>query len=169
MPRSRQLNFYLSAVDQKVVEIALTSCCEVLIFDARSLTPSPQKRPTMRVEKFGEEPLRIVVAPAMYADDIVYRPINGRRDYSSNVLKMPIIEFDRCYVGDGYIRRGRIYAAVEYYDDEGELIQKPKAFVDWVNCVFERTTKSLAMANDGCLIGEDALLLQEKGWLMKSL
>lgn len=169
MPRSKQLNFFLTVEDQKAVERAISMCGEVSIFDARSATGDARKRENMCVQEFGKEPLRIVLSLARHADKVIFTRANDYGDYSVNVLKMPVIEFDRCYVGDGYIRRGRVYAIMDYHDDEGLLIHKPEVFINWVKCVFAEIENSLSVTADGCFIGDEARSLSEKGWSLKSL
>lgn len=169
MPQSRQLNFFLSPSDQKFVEEAISSCGPFAIFDSRSSSSHPQKRADMRVAEFGKEPLRILISQSMYESEIMLTRIRGSNEYSASVLKMPIIEFDRCFLGDKFIRRGRVYAVMEYYDENGDLVKKPKAFAHWIKCVFGEIKDSLTQTADGKYVGEEALSLNADGWSLKSL
>lgn len=121
------------------------------------------------ITRFGEEPLRVLLARPADVGDIKFRPIEGREDYSCNPGTERVVEFDRCYVTPDFIRPGRLYFIPNYYDEANRVIDKPREFVDWADGLLGAARRVLKRAGPNFLAGDDALKLRESGVRLEGL
>lgn len=169
MPKSRQLNFYISISDQLLFEQAIKSCGVFYALKSRSTSPRGVILRDTLIASFGREPLRIILATRKDYKNIRYSQVGADSEFSADVVYMPVIEFDRCYVGDNYIRRGRLYVFFEHYDASGNVVPKAPDFVKWAQCVFSSIKRVLIRMPDGRYAGAGAISLRDQGWSLRDL
>src|SRR5256885_1695908 len=112
----RQITICLGRSDQQPFEDALRAAAEFAIVTARPDSPEPELLSTTVVREFGKEPLRVLLARPSDLSTISFSKIPGRAEYSYDQIVAPTIEFDRTFIGDGFIRPGRLYYIPRYYD-----------------------------------------------------
>jgi hypothetical protein len=160
----RQINFFLGAADQAPFEASLRSLGDFAVLGSRSPSPMPLRLCSTVVETFGEELLRVYLARPQDVDQLHYRLIGNGTEYTPDVLRDPVIEFDRCFVSDGFIRRGRLYYVSGYFDEANRKIRKSEAFIEWADRVMRKAARELGTKVDGiCYAGLDALKQQAAG------
>lgn len=154
----RQLNFFLGPDDQFGFEIALRSAGDFVVLPSRSLSPEPSPITSTVVEKFGEEDLRVLLVRPEDVGQVRYGPIGDRSGYAPDLFRQPLVEFDRCFVSDVFIRRGRLYFTPSYFDDAGNKVQKSKPFLDWADRLLRKARSVLPTKVDAtAYAGVDAL------------
>lgn len=165
----RQLNFYLARSDQAPFEHVLRAVANLVILKSRSGSPRPELLENTVVTQFGGEPLRVLLAQPNELSSIVFHPIKGREEYSCDPILAPIVEFDRSYVGEDFIRLGRLYYVPEYFDDVGRLVSKRSAFLDWAERLMRATKAWLHEVNPDTYAGPGALALHRAGLRLQPL
>lgn len=65
----------------------------------------------------GDEWIRLLVARRADLPQIEFTPIPGRSDFTYGINKLPVIEFDRCYATDRFIRAGRLYRVDKHWNE----------------------------------------------------
>lgn len=160
----RQVNFFLGPADQFGFESSLRSVGDFVVLPSRSASPNPSPLTSTLVEKIGGEALRVLLVRAEDARGLRYGPISGRSEYAPDVVRDPIVEFDRCFVSDAFIRPGRLYYVPSYFDDADRKLHKPKPFLDWADRLLRKARDSLgSKVDDIAYAGVDALKLQAAG------
>lgn len=114
-------------------------------------------------------PPRLLVARRVDLPRIDFAPIRGRNDFTYDINKAPVIEFDRCYVTDRFIRVGRLYRVDKYWDENKQLVSKPDAFIEWADRLYKLAKASLTKVEQGCYAGAEALELRKKGVAFEGL
>lgn len=92
------------------------------------------------------------------ADDVgsvVMRHVPAQGYWTVDVVKSPVIEFNRCFMGDHLLRRGRLYFLDTFYGVDGALVQKSDEFQNWAKSIL-RTTKRCLKKTGAEYLGEDA-------------
>lgn len=165
----RQVNFFLGPSDQVPFEMALRGVGDLVILESRSRTAEPETRQTTEIVCFGKEPLRVILARPVDLANLTYRLIEGRGNFASDSIFMPIVEFDRCYVSEHLIRPGRLYFLPQYYDDSRQLVAKSDAFVRWANGLIAAAKKALTKIEHNFYAGAGALQMRSEGVLFEGL
>lgn len=159
----RQFNLYLGPEDQAPFEEALRSAGNFAVLRSRSRSCIPEELNTTVLTRFGEEPLRVLLALKSDVEAIAFRPVKGRDEYSGNPTTEPFVEFDRSYVSTGIIRPGRLFYVPRYPRDDGQVIVKPTAFTEWAKRLFQVAKASLIKIGPNYYAGAEALKLRSAG------
>ena len=115
------------------------------------------------IHDLGKDPFRVLIARREDISNISFRPIKGRDEYSCDVTIQPVVEFDRFFGNSRFIRAGRLYRIDKYPGDDGKLVSKPDAFIEWGERLYQGAKKSLTKVEQGCFAGEEALKMREAG------
>jgi hypothetical protein len=83
---------------------------------------------------------------------------------SSDASELPAIELIQPMEEGSAIRRGRVWYATKYAE-AGELVQKPKDFIDWASAVMTSVKSELVPHGNGDWIGQDAKRRLDAGLL----
>jgi hypothetical protein len=165
----KQFTFFLGPSDQLDFEEAARASGGVVFLKELSNSPHPEEVATSRVLAMGTENLGLWIARREDLSQIEFRPIAGRGVFSCDPLSHPIIEFSRCYVSERFIRAGRLYRMDKYWDENGQLLTKSDAFVEWADRLYKLTKTSLTKIEQGCYAGAEALELRKKGIAFEGL
>jgi hypothetical protein len=165
----RQFSFFLALADQVGFQEAIQALGDVVFLHSRSPTAIPEECSSTIVTKFGETPLRVLIARRADLAQIKFRPISGRNEWTCDVITQPIIEFDRSFVSDKSIAAGRLYRVDKYWGDDGKLLSKPDSFIEWANRLYKLAKASLTKVEQGCYAGAEALELRKKGVAFEGL
>lgn len=166
--RSQQLNFFLGPQDQELLEECFILCGDFIIIRPRSIKLLCVLETTI-ISDFAKSELRVLLAQKADMKDIKLHRLKNTQMESANIISNPIIEYDRCYVGDKFIRRGRLYFVEKYFDEFGVLIRKPDSYVQWAKCIFREVRSKLFHHGNGMYAGPEANALMQRGWLLKQL
>ncbi|XUM21405.1 hypothetical protein ACRAVF_29445 [Bradyrhizobium oligotrophicum S58] len=122
-----------------------------------------QTLPTPALQQMGQEALTIYVARP---DDLDAMSFNDVGDFSSvDVILSPVIEFNRCYMDDQHLSRGRLYVVNSYFDQDGQVARKDEGFLKWSERLISKTRRCLKKDPDSFFhLGAEALQLKEAGF-----
>lgn len=165
----KQFSFYLGPSDQIGFEEAIRASGEIAFLLNWPHSQSPQQLPTSRVLAMGKEALRLLIARTVDQPQIEFRPIKGRDDFSCSTTFSPVIEFDRCYVTDRFIRAGRLYRVDRYWNEHNHRESKPAAFTAWADRLYRLAKKSLVKVEHGYYAGAEAIELRKRGVAFEGL
>lgn len=160
----RQVNFYLSNVDQEELARKLDAMSEM----AAALPPFPS--PQVRIQtvsqlarwKSGEHDT-VLFRPADSAL-LTFRQSSPELGYFVDLFRSPVIEFSRCIMTNDQILRGRVYYIAGFIEDDHRDFKKPPDFIKWATDVFKIVKKHCVERRDGEYIGREALSLVNLGY-----
>ncbi|MGJ4996644.1 hypothetical protein ACQR0Z_19630 [Bradyrhizobium sp. HKCCYLS3077] len=161
--RSRQINFFLTPDDQAELLRRLDPDGQFVYLARRCLYDQMQILPTAVVRQMGQEPLGIYIARAADLDTIVFN--EGENDKSIDVIRSPVIEFNRCYLGDEHISDGRLYVVNSYFDAHGRIARKNDSFLKWSERLIAKTRRCLTKEDKSFYyFGTETLQLKRSGF-----
>ena len=162
--RSRQINFYLSEADQQMIDQILVADNSLIVLEARSQTEKLLIRPNTLNGDMGKEPLKILLARKIDVSKLVVRKIHGQEIFAVDTLKSPVIEYSRCFIGDDFIRRGRLYLTSSFFNNVDSLVEKDNSFLSWAQKIINGVKKNLEFRPGMDYCGAGALRAQENGF-----
>jgi hypothetical protein len=138
-----QVNFYLDAHDTKQIEAVVRSVRPMLVLHSRSPQPEPKLLDSLSHDEQGQTWLfyRLVLPEDLGAVVMEHVPAQGY--WTVDVLKSPVIQFNRCYFDGTILRRGRLYYVDGFYDINQRWEVKSESFRKWAKAVFAKTKKAL--------------------------
>ena len=160
----RQQSFFLAPSEQAAFELKLREAGDMSVLMARSSTPLPITIASTVIAQFGKERLRVLLARTEDVDEVVFVPVAGRREYSCDPTSSPVVEFDRCYAADDFIRSGRLYFIPRYYGPDGNLISKNQNFLDWASAMMRAARRYLHEVDHDVFAGPEAVALRASGF-----
>ena len=163
MTSGRQINFFLAPDDQVPFECVLRDCEDLVILKSRSNSSRPEFLSSSVLNRYGTEPLRVLLARPLDVDEITLGKISGRTEFSCDPVTSNVVEFDRCYFGGHILRPGRLFYTKNYYNCEGISTSKSEEFVVWASRLFVAAKKHLRRFGNGFYVGEGAMRLREAG------
>ena len=166
---STQLNFFLNMDDQIALNSKFVDCDEMVFCKYQSCNNEPELVDTTLIENMGSEPLKVIILNRHDVNKIVFRRVEGKNLYSIDILRSPVIEYSRCYLTEDFIRRGRLYFAKDYYDENGLLIEKDSKFVAWAKRVVKEVRVDLAFEKPSNYYGKGADVERLNGKKMVTL
>lgn len=169
MTGGRQFTFFLAPADQVAFEAVLRSVGDIAFLEVRPQCPEAIEVPNSIIRAMGEEDISLLIARRVDMSQILFTPIRGRSDFTYDVNKVPVIEFDRCYATSRFIRAGRLYRVDKYWDENRQLVSKPPEFIDWADRLYKLAKASLTKVEQGCYAGTEALELRKKGVAFEGL
>jgi hypothetical protein len=110
-------------------------------------------------ERAGEDWLHLFLVRPEDLDRVVTQHVAVQGYWVVDVLRSPVIEFQRCFFDGKELRRGRAYFVDKYYDSSDALIQKPETFRKWAQTVLRAIRQSLERK------GSDYIGYDAKQWL----
>jgi hypothetical protein len=111
---SRQINFFLTQTDQADLMRRLGPLGELAFIEGMAQGRHPQFLESAEVKQMGAETLQIFLARPEDVKDILFR--EARETTYLDVVRSPVIEFNRCYRDQHLLRRGRLYFVTRYYE-----------------------------------------------------
>lgn len=158
----RQINFFLSIEDQRALNDLLSRDKELVFADALPNERNVRIRSSSIVSRMGEERLKIFLIRRSDLPEIQYLA-QGAMGFDVDILRSPTIEYSRCYVADGIIRRGRMYYKARYYGADNNEIDKSADFLTWAAGLFKSATRLVTRTEDGDYVGRGAATAQANG------
>ena len=165
----KKFTYFLAPSDQIGFEAALRASGDIALLSRLSKSVRPEEVPTSRVLAMGKETLDLWIARRADLPEIEFKPVGARGEFYCDQTFAPVIEFDRCYVTDRYIRAGRLYRVDKYWNANKQQVSKPEAFVEWANLLYKLAKKSLTKVEQGCYAGKEALELRKTGMAFEGL
>ncbi len=165
----RQFNFFLGPSDQVAFDEALRTSGDIAFIKDRSTSPKPEEQDSSVIHDLGKEPFRVLIARREDIANIRFRPIKGCDEFSCSVTSQLVIEFDRFFGNSRFIRAGRLYRIDKYWGDDGKLVSKPDAFIEWGDRLYKLAKKSLIKVEQGCFAGKEALEMRRAGAAFEGL
>jgi hypothetical protein len=164
-----QINFFLSRGDQQTVDHALKTIPNLCILKGITATSSLEELDTSELSVFGNEPLYLVLARRSDLMEFSMSQKIGPKGFTVDSTAAPIIEFNRCFIGDSFIRSGRIYSSSSFWS-QGGTFRKQEDFLVWTKQVFKAVRKCLTkVGTSGYFAGDDAMQFRTEGWLFDPL
>jgi hypothetical protein len=160
---SRQINFYLTPSDQAHLEQVLRAAGDFMILADTTENGDLRFLDDTRIREMGREALKIHLIKPSEIGAIRFNNLPGPSRRVIDVVRSPVVEFDRCYCLNGQLRRGRLYAVTAFYA-EGVLVRKHEPFVRWAGSLIAAARKALTKDPQSFFyFGEEALQLKEQG------
>lgn len=110
----------------------------------------------------------VLVVPEALRDGVIFKFVPTQGHYVIDSLDSPVIEFSRSKVGEGTIRRGRIWAELQQLTSDGNRVQKPEV----LGKTFERLARFLRSKyrkEGAAYVGPGASRLVEEGFELRQL
>ncbi|WP_395647390.1 hypothetical protein [Terricaulis sp.] len=164
---SRQINFFLAEEDEAPFEAMLRESGPFIAFPDVWQSPVPDVEPTIRIRKMGAEAMLVLLTLKHMGQEVGARRTPGKLSYIVDTRRSPVIEFTRCFRGDTFIRRGRLYYSPTYYDEDGQSQRKSEDFVRWAEDVLVRTRRWLRRVDDHTYAGPAAQNAAARGVELK--
>jgi len=159
----RQIQIFMAPEDQLTLENAIHAAAAFTILEALSESPTPERKNSTILTDYGEERLRIILVQPGRAPEIRYKAIPGTREFTCDVVKNPIIEYDRCYYDGKIIRSGRLYFVPRFYNANRECEDKGRDFTDWCGRIFKAVRSSAQSIGKGYFAGAEAIKMRNQG------
>jgi hypothetical protein len=169
MSSGRQFTFFLAPADQAIFEAIIRESGNLAFLESQPLSPQAKEVPDSIIKAMGKERIRLLIARRADLSQIEFTPIRSRDDFTYDVNRVPVIEFDRCYATDRFIRAGRLYRVDKYWDASKQQVSKPDAFIEWADRLYKLAKKSLTKVEQGCYAGAEALELRKAGVAFEGL
>lgn len=157
-----QLTLFLSPQDTMQLEERLRSALPMVILHSRAPTQHPRIVTTLNWNEGGVPWLYFFLVRAEDVPSLVLTHVPAQGYWSLDVIRAPVVEFNRCFFDGRLLRRGRIYYREWFYDSDGCRVEKGKEFGSWARRIVTVAKRGL-MRRDGDWIGADAL-----AWLTQS-
>jgi hypothetical protein len=123
----RQINYYMTAEDHRAFEERLRRAGDFVAIRHKSKKPGPQ---AVDLSSSLDTLYLYLVRP----DDlsaVITEEIPARGEYFVRGDLSPVVEHDRCFQGDGFIRPGRLYFEEKYVSKDRRWVAKNEDFIVW--------------------------------------
>ncbi len=158
---SHQVNYYVTPDDMKLIVAKLMAIETMHVLSRKSSSPVAEVVPEMSI---CDPPyLTYYLVRAADLASVVTRSVPAQGYWVVDDLYSPVVECSTSYVGEGIIRRDRVYFKNGYYGADGAWIEKPEAFRKWGMKVLRTIKKSLVLLPSGYYIGAEAAARVERG------
>lgn len=158
----RQVTFFLTPNDTDRLMAQLSLCSPFLILHSRSQLPTPKVVPSVNVREGDQDWLYFLLIRESDLEGVKLKEVSAQHYWSIDVLRSPVIEFNRCFFDGRILRRGRIWYETGFYGLNREWICKSADFITWAEKLLKTTRKCLT--KDGSnLLGQGAKELVENG------
>ncbi len=154
-----QVNFYLNPNDTVAVEKVLRELAPLCILHSRSSTSEPHIVDTVNIEENGQPWLYLFLIRTDDLERLVTKHIPAQGYWTVDVLKSPVVEFNRCFFDGKTLRRGRVYYVDGFYDTNDQWVQKPEPFMKWAKSILTTTKHTLKRH------GSDYIGTEAEAWL----
>lgn len=130
MPKSKQINFFMDLNDLSAFDEYIHSLRDVAIIKL-PLQRSQLNCSNTVLNQSDEEWIDVYLTKHQYLEDVLIQFVEAQNYWVIDELRSPVVQFLRCYRGETYIRRGRLYLVTEYYNEQGLAETKPHEFIDF--------------------------------------
>jgi hypothetical protein len=159
--QSKQVNFFLTVDDQDdLINAFRARVGEFVIIDSIAEGGRLRLLQTAEIKRMGAERLKVYLARP---NDVALVRLNHLQHHpheTVDIVRSPIVEFDRCYHRDHQLRRGRLYMVGAYYDDD-VLLKKDDGFLKWANALITTARRRLTKGPESFFyFGRNALELK---------
>jgi hypothetical protein len=159
--KSRQINFYLTPVDQADLVKQFGQLGECALIKSIAEGDHPELLETAEVTNLAHERLQIFLARPDELEEILLKKLENLSHV--DVVRSPVVEFDRCHQTKEKLGRGRLYYVSSYFEHR-VLVSKHHSFVEWANALFKIVRGTLKKdPNSFFYFGAEALKLKEAG------
>jgi hypothetical protein len=138
-----QVNFYLDPFDTLSLEQTIRTVEPLLVLHSRSPRSEPRVVESASIEEDGQPWLFAFLVRREDLQSVVTRHVPAQGYWTIDVLKSPVIEFNRCFFDCTVLRRGRLYYVDGYYNANQTWEDKEDGFQQWAKTVLTRTKKVL--------------------------
>ena len=164
-----QINFFLGPSDLKSLRDCLNKKLDFVLLTI-SISQNTLLEVSNIIPDYGSEELRVFLARQEDLSEIRARLENPGPSFFVSTQYLPVIEFDRPYVGKTKIRAGRLYRSDDFWLEKGARQTKPPEWVAWAKRVFLRTRKCLTKVGDTFYFaGEEAIAMRADGVLFQQI
>lgn len=144
---TKQVNFYVTPEDTSLLEDKLRHIDSLVVLHSRSSNSKPHELDSLDYVENGQQWLYFYLVRQDDFDSVIMRHVPAQNYWTVDVVKSPVIEFNRCFFDGKILRRGRIYYINKFYGTNDELLEKPEPFQIWAKSIFNTTKKSLDKVN----------------------
>ena len=137
-----QVNFYLDSLDSMALEQALRDLGPLLVLHSLSPGSEPRILESANFQEGARPWLFVLLVRPEDLHAVVTRYVSAQGHWTVDVVKSPVIEFDRCFFDGTILRRGRLYYVDGYYDGEAWK-EKADAFQQWAKAVLAKAKRVL--------------------------
>lgn len=150
-----QVNIYVDPSDTISLAHALRGLGPLHLLHSRSPTSEPKVIESVNVEENGQPWLFLYLVRPEDLGAVVTRHVPAQGYWTVDVLKSPVVEFNRCFFDGRILRRGRLYYIDGFYGANEQWTEKPEAFRQWARAILTKT-KSTLNKHKGDYIGTGA-------------
>ena len=136
-----QVNFYLTPPDVAALEEALRNIEPMIVLHSRSNAPEPRVLNNLNLAEDGKTWLFFYLVRASDLTDVEMCHVPEQGYWSIDVIKSPVVQFNRCFLDDKILRRGRVYYVEKFYGNDNEIVSKSESFRNWAKTI-QKVTKS---------------------------
>jgi hypothetical protein len=137
-----QLSFYATSEDVTNMERAIRTLQPIVVLQSRSGTSSPKVVPHLTYLDEGKPWLFFCLACEVDLTAVITQRVAKQDYWAVDVLRSPVVEFQRGYHDDRSLRPGRVYYTDGLCDLDGTWFEKPAAFRSWAASVLRLIRRS---------------------------
>jgi hypothetical protein len=164
---SRQVNFFLTARDQAELLTQLAAVGDFIVVAGTTKSGGVNRLESAEIKQMGVDRLQVYLMRPNDIGGVRFHDVPKMGYKSVDVLRSPVVEFDRCYHAEGLLRRGRLYVVTAFYDGM-ELTRKDGAFLQWAGALIKTARRKLTKdPRSFFYFGADALRCREAGTTME--
>jgi hypothetical protein len=165
-----QVSFFLAPSDLRTLKAAFSKAGDLVYIGSDPRLISLHEV-TEIVPQYGVEDLHLMIARKCdYQGVLRYHESRGTQGIFDITLHQPVIELDRPFVSQGFIRSGRLYRQDSYWLMNGEEVRKPEEWILWAKRLFTKVRRSLTKFDDSFYYaGEEALAMRANGVLFQEI
>ena len=160
--RSRQINFYLTAADEAELVRRFARRGEYAVLASNAQGRRPELLESAESGKTPADRMQIFLAQTHDVEAVILK--KAREDlWYIDVLRSPVVEFDRCRQTKQKLGRGRLYFVTSYFDEQ-VVVSKDRSFVEWATGFIKIARRTLKKDPASFFyFGEEAFRLKEAG------
>ena len=167
--RGKQVALFLTKNDLMEFEQGLRAKISTIVFLRDHVrSAKPEVLPTISELEYGTDILRVLIARWQDHNRLQYTYVPTRGEFFCSSIENPIIEFDRPYVTNEFIRAGRLYFLPSYWGETDKIV-KSSEFLEWADSVLGFARRTLKRVPDKGYAGREAQQLHERGVRLDSL
>lgn len=140
---SHQVTFFLDPADVLDLEERIKPLGPYIVLRDRAPGPEPRIVDGLLDAEAGEPWTSHYLVRPEHLAGVVTEHIAAQGYWSVDEVPSPVIQFHGCSLGEGILRRGRIFYEDAFYDSANQPHLKPEAFRSWAKKVLERVKKGL--------------------------
>lgn len=157
-----QVNFYAIPEDIVHIEQKIREIESLAILHSRSNTATPRIVPSLDFRESDQQWLFFHLVRESDLSCVVTRHVPSQSYWTIDVLRSPVIEFNRCYFDGRILRRGRVYYVDAFYGPDDAWMEKSEDFRLWAKSVL-KIIRHCFKKHGSDYIGNETL-----GWLKGS-